>query len=248
MIADRTLDASQRELLGGVETRIAREDFVAHSNAGHYFQAGLSALRCIEDAIGAAGASRVERVLDFPSGYGRVLRFLVRRFPDAAFTAGDIDRGAVDFCARTFGAASLYSKTDFREIDDPGRFDLIWCGSLMTHIEPPRTVDLLRFFRDALSDHGILVFTTGGNRVAERLREGTDYDLAEGTAARLVADYARDGVAYADYPRAAGYGIALLSPDWVRGQIGSIGGVRIVCFGQAAWDHHQDVFGVVLGE
>src|SRR5207302_10524500 len=117
------------------EPRISTMDFAGASNPHHYFHFGLPTIRGIEDALRAAGRSGIARVLDFPSGYGRVLRFLVCRFSGACFTACDLDRQAVEFCSRTFGASPLYSKSDFREVEIDGEFDLIWCGSLLTHLD-----------------------------------------------------------------------------------------------------------------
>jgi hypothetical protein len=72
------------------------------SPAQHYFSVRLSALRAIEGAIAHSNANfDVGRILDFPCGYGRVLRFLRARFPAASITAYDIDPVALDFCKHT---------------------------------------------------------------------------------------------------------------------------------------------------
>ncbi|HEX8422866.1 MAG TPA: class I SAM-dependent methyltransferase, partial [Pyrinomonadaceae bacterium] len=89
LLADETLAAPERELLGAVESRISARDTMYTGDGAHYFKVGLSAMRVVEAALRAAKLSSVERVLDLPCGHGRVLRFLVRRFPSAAFTACD---------------------------------------------------------------------------------------------------------------------------------------------------------------
>src|SRR5436309_14349941 len=110
------------------------------SDSKYYFEYGETAVRLIRLAMDATGTGQVptHNVLDFPSGHGRVLRTLKAAFPRARLTACDIDHDAVDFCAETFGAEPIYSDEDPRAIELPGQYDLIWCGSLFTHLDAPR--------------------------------------------------------------------------------------------------------------
>ena len=107
-----------------------------------YAERGQAALRAIEAAIQSAelllppAAERsLDRILVFPSGRGHALRALTTAFPDADFTAGDLDREAVDFCVEAFGAAPLYSHEDPDQIETDATFGLIWCDSLFTHLD-----------------------------------------------------------------------------------------------------------------
>ena len=107
----------------------------------HYFHVGASSLRCIDVALRSAGIERIDirRVLDMPCGHGRVMRYIRAEFPHAEITACDLDRDGVDFCAKAFGAHRLYSQEDIKSIALPGPgFDLIWVGSLFTHLQPER--------------------------------------------------------------------------------------------------------------
>src|SRR5437870_5169480 len=83
LLRDATLTLSDRKLLERVETRISPNDGMYVGNGAHYYRAGLSAIDCIEQALIAARISTVRNVLDLPCGHGRVLRFLVHRFPEA---------------------------------------------------------------------------------------------------------------------------------------------------------------------
>lgn len=65
------------------------------------------------------------RILDLPSGAGRVLRALRAGFPDASIVACDLMRDGVDFCAREFGAIPVYAAADVGSGTGPDRFDLI---------------------------------------------------------------------------------------------------------------------------
>lgn len=238
---DQGLDALVRE--------ISPSDTMSGTYRGalaHYFSVGASALRSIELAMSATAKRDVKSVLDLPCGHGRVLRHLKARFPEAKLTACDLDRDGVDFCASRFGAVPVYSmeQPELIRIDDT--FDLVWCGSLLTHLAPKRWEGFLRLFTSVLQPGGLLVFTTLGRLPAEWIRRGlATYGLSSDKLPGLLADYGRDGVAYADYPHAPGYGISLSSPAWVSAQVERFPALRLVLYSEAAWDDHQDIIACV---
>src|SRR5262245_27701876 len=123
-----------------------------------YFLWGASALRCIRLAVDAVGKREVGRILDFPCGHGRVLRNLKAAYPAASLTACDIDRDGVDFCASTFGAQGVYSDDNLDTVHLDDGFDLIWVGSLFTHLPDARWPAFLKFLADRLAPEGLLVF------------------------------------------------------------------------------------------
>jgi SAM-dependent methyltransferase len=253
LLEDPALDARRSELLRAVSTRIHPDDGMFAGDAAHYFRVGLSAIDCIEDVLSRAERTDVRDVLDLPSGYGRELRFLVSRFPDAVFTACDIQPGAVRFCAEAFGARPVASKPDLKEVSFERRFDLVWCGSLVTHLDADATRSLFKLFARSLRPRGVMIFTTHGDSVAETIADATDfYDIARADAEAIAASYRATGHGYRDYPRGLGYfdfhpnergyGVSLTSPDWVRAEARSTGGLREVYFRARGWNDHQDVF------
>ncbi len=246
LLADETLAATERALLSSVESRISPRDTMYAGDGAHYFKVGLSAMRALEEAMRAAKLSSAGRVLDLPCGHGRVLRFLVRRFPQAQFTACDLDRDGVDFCARTFGATPHYSDADLDALAFEARFELIWCGSLVTHLNEDATRALFRLFARHLAPGGLLVFTAHGDFVARRMPVGEfDYMLTNAQVEAINARYDATGFGYEDYPGQGGYGVSLTSPAWVRAQLAAVGGLREVYFRERAWDDHHDVYGFV---
>ena len=223
-----------------------RDTFGAHFSRGSTVAAGVSALECIRDALDAVGKDGVSSLLDFPSGHGRILRVLKAAFPDARLAAGELDRDAVDFCAQTFGAAPIYSATSPEDVTIDDTYDLIWCGSLLTHIGPDRWPGFLSLFRDCLTPDGVLVFTTCGPRLRHRmiLRR---FNLQEDQADRVLSEYDEHGVGYSDYPGSENYGITLASPDWAREQLQAVG-LRLVSHVEAGWTApapRQDVIACV---
>src|SRR6185436_1772186 len=101
-----------------------------------YLNSGRRGLECIRLGMMAAGQTEVQSALDLPSGHGRVLRWIKAEFPAARLGACDIDRDGVDFCAATFGASPVYGREDPAEVEIDDPYDLIWSGSLFTHLPP----------------------------------------------------------------------------------------------------------------
>jgi SAM-dependent methyltransferase len=206
-----------------------------------YFGCGKSALRCIRHAMLAMGKEEASAILDFPCGHGRVLRMLKAAFPEAALTACDIDRDGVDFCARAFGAAPIYSDRSPEHLEIADAFDLIWCGSLLTHLDSFRWEGFLSLFERSLAETGLLVFTTHGRTVADQLSTSSLTHFAR-PVVNMTDDYHAYGFGYSDYydaPRE--YGVSLSSPAWVCSQLAKLPGLRLVSFTEAAWDSSQDV-------
>jgi SAM-dependent methyltransferase len=245
LLADTSLTEPERELLKKVSSRIYFRDGM-YEDGVHYYRVGLSAIRCIDEALKGRDLQDVRTILDLPCGGGRVLRFLVQRFPDAEITACELASGAVEFCARTFGARPAFSSLNLDEVSLGKKFDLIWCGSLVTHLNESGITALLTLFRDHLSKNGIMIFTTHGDFVARRLpTRDFDYGLEVEQIESISRDYPKTGYGFEDYPGEKNYGVSLTSPEWIRARVRELGGLREVFFKQRGWDDHQDVFGYV---
>lgn len=223
-----------------------RDTWGARMARGNTLAAGVSALECIKHAMDAAGKQEVSKLLDFPSGHGRILRVLKAAFPEAKLSAGEIDQDMVDFCAQTFGAVPIQSAENPEAVTIDESYDLIWCGSLLTHIDPGRWPGFLSLFRECLTPDGVLVFTVSGPRLRNDLilrRFALQPDQVE----QVLADYDRDGFGFSGYPGRDDYGISLASPDWVRALLQDVG-LRDVSYVEVGWDApapRQDVFACV---
>ena len=114
-------------------------------------------------------------------------------FPGAHLTACDINRGGVDFCAETFGASPVYSAEAPTEISLPGPFDLIWCGSLFTHLDADRWPGFLKVVFWDLGVGGVAVLTTHGREAFRRLRRGDTYGLDQDQIATILRGFGERG-------------------------------------------------------
>jgi SAM-dependent methyltransferase len=231
------------DLLRKVKSTISKEDDMYEGNPDHYFKVGLSAIQCIGDSISNVENFKINNILDMPCGYGRVLRFLCPRFPNANLTGMDIVKNGVDFCTHTFGVKGIYSEKKLNSLVFGSKFDLIWCGSLLTHLNAIFAVDLLHFFDQHLSVGGLLIFSSHGKSVWETINSGKDsYGLDEEGVSQLTRSYAKSGYGYADYPGQTDYGISVTSAEWLRDQFNKIQGWKEIYCKEKGWDNHQDVY------
>jgi hypothetical protein len=222
--------------------RISAHDEMFEGNLDHYMRVGESAMQSILAALRAAGRDRCDAILDLPSGHGRVLRWLRAKFPEARITACDLNREGVDWCAERFGARPVYSVPDIRGLQVEEVYDLIWCGSLLTHLDWSHWGTFLNFFSTHMTPGGVLIFTTQGRLSAEWLHTGrVDYGLKPDVIAGIVEDYRRCGFGYRNYWHSKEYGISIAAPWRVMDLLQSLPEMRVVGYAEAAWDQHQDV-------
>ena len=209
LLKSNRLTPDEFDLLAKIDSRISYEDGMYAGNGDHYFRVGLSAIQCINQALSQTRIEPIRKILDLPCGYGRVLRFLVHRFSNARITACELMPDAVEFCAKTFGAVPVYAKQNPSELSFADQFDLIWCGSLFTHLDQTGIVALLDLFRRTLLPDGVAVFTTQGERVVERMiaRE-YDYGIAIEKIPLIVGAYRESGYGFTTYPDVSEYGVA----------------------------------------
>lgn len=237
----------QADPLAGVSREIAPGDEMYHGNPGHYFGVGASALRCIEGALRVAGRhpDTIKTVVDLPCGHGRVQRFLKKAFPHATLIACDLNRSGVDYCGAAFGALKVYSDPDVDRIPLGGTYDLIWCGSLLTHLPAGKCADFLRLFQRSLRRNGLLVFTMHGRHIAHQLATGTNpHNLEPAQVASILGEYRERGFGYADYSGGSAYGFSLAHPSYVTTRLLDDPSWRLLSYHEAGWDGRQDSIAV----
>jgi len=228
---------------GVIQTIHPNDWMLSPGREAEYFWFGGLAAQCVERALNCVALSfevKVESILDLPSGYGRVLRFLKCAYPAAALTACDIVEEAVDFCAEEFGARGLYSAQDPRDIEDTQTYDLIWCGSLLTHLPEALWEPWLAFFEERLAPCGSLVLTTHGEAYAR----GYFPDHMPAEFAELQNAYRETGFAFSPFrnARIAGNGTSLSSPAWVFDQLRRRASLRVTTFMERGWMDAHDVW------
>ena len=245
LLASGAVAEQEKTLLRRVSLDIHRyDDMYVPGHAEHYITVGLSALGAITEALQASDRSMpVSSILDFSCGYGRVLRMLKAQFSEADIFASELNPTALAFCESAFSAQGFQSSVDFKQIEKTGQFDLIWCSSLIPHIDESSATDLLRFFHENLAPGGVCVFSTHGLKSLEALQAGMfSYNLSAKAQEEVLAGYRRDGFGFGNYRFREGYGISLSSREKIEAMAASVGHWSEVMFKPNGWDNHQDLF------
>ncbi len=220
----------------GVTPDLADADTMFEGSSGHYLAVGLSALGVVEAAFLDAPPPR--RILDLPCGFGRVTRMLRARYPSADITVCDLDRPGVDFTAACFGARGVYSQQDFRDLQLGAVFDLVWVGSLLTHLPEHQTRQFLDFAVRHMGPNSRLIVTSHGAYVAGRLRKWT-YGLTTAAARGLLAEAKMAGYGFRGYSGGQHYGISLASRPWFEHALAG-SPLCLQSYQERGWDEHQD--------
>ena len=252
------LTDEERTMASSVSPVIHAADGMFLGDAEHYLSVGLSAMRSAKAVLERRPYPiPVRHALDLPSGHGRELRFLVEAFPLARFTACDIIEQAVDFCASEFECDAVYAPARIPDLKLSQTFQMIWCGSLITHLSEANIRSLLTVFHDCLDPGGVMILTTAGDFSFERIgREPHWYGIDADAAGRIRMSYQAGGFGFAPYPddyaeptesklMEHDYGVTLTSPGWLRKCVADAGRFEEIYYQHRGWDEYLDVFGFV---
>src|SRR4051812_12526083 len=223
---------------------IAADDEMYNTGKDWYFSVGLDALRAILNILSLASIKSVDSILDLPCGHGRVARYLRAVFPSAEMTFCDINRSGVDYCAKTFCGSAVYSDIELERVDLGRKFDLIWVGSLFTHIDFRRYKAWIEFLCRQLTPNGVLVITLHGPGAIQFV---TKYPMLRPDGwNEILSQYLLTGFGYADYDRhnPQGYGVSLGRVSKTMEIVEQIPGVRLISYIERGWGDNHDVMAI----
>lgn len=236
-----TLNPNDREWDGGEPWHVQ-----------HYFDVGEDALGVIVAALSSAERLFPRTILDFPSGSGRVTRHLRAFFPDAEIWACDIDPEHLRFCAAEFGAKTTLSQHDLTNVRFEVDFDLIFCGSLLTHLPARPATEALSLVSQSLSSTGIGIVTVHGRHSSYiqqhewKYIDDESFVLAEREASATGYGFVGyQGQGRQRFNHGGEYGVSLVKPSWVVARLEDNPAIRVLGYRERQWDDHQDV--VVFG-
>jgi SAM-dependent methyltransferase len=225
------------------------DDVAWRNGPDWYFRVGRQAFYAILPALSYTPKGKISTILDLASGCGRVSRHLRAGFPDAEITACDVLEYAVDFCAQKLGCRPLYSNSDLTCVNFGNKFDLIWAGSLFTHLPFAIFKNWTRFLTDWLTDDGILVITLHGSWIFEMHKNHVKV-IDKEAFERLEREFKLTGLAFQQYthiPTAAEvpYGISAFSPHLTVESLSDIPSIRIAAYTERGWADNQDILVVM---
>lgn len=253
LLLTRFVPNFRSRLIPGLPGRVHRYDAMLYDDSEesviNYLKAADSAMENLAAALAAADRdfADVTSCLDFGCGHGRIQRFLQQRIPAHRITACDVDEEAVWFCAAELGARPLVSSWNLAELR-LGTYDLIWSGSVLTHLDRADGELLLTHFARSLNPGGVLVFSAHGQTSLNGL--GWLYEGAYATEAETIRREVAEagfsfrpyGPEYGEHPSA--YGMSWHAKDMVFGWFEEHFGDSIepLFHRPKGWDNHHDVY------
>jgi SAM-dependent methyltransferase len=226
--------------------RIARSirdgDLMFAGDEIHYLSCGASALNAILSVQQSAQAAPPAAILDFGGGGGRVTRWLRAAFPAAALSVCDLPGPDLEFQRAVLGTTTWDSSTDVASLTPPASYDLIWAGSVITHLRELDSVALTRKLYSWLRPSGLLIATFHG-RFARALGDATPGRyIAAASWREITRQSETGGYGFADYdPDYPGYGVSLCTLAWIAALTDRLEGARLAGVVERGWDWHQDV-------
>lgn len=181
-----------------------------------YFASGLEVASSIGQILDDLFPDGLARMLDFGCGFGRVSRFLAARFantePRPELWASDILTEALAFQEEHFGASTFPSARRPGDLEEgTDLFDLIYVGSLFTHLPETTFSAWLERLTGMLSERGILVFTVHDEALMPPQHSMTASGLCFEASSESRTLDPND------------YGSSWVTPDFVRRQIADLG-------------------------
>lgn len=193
-----------------VETRISPLDtmYTASLPRGHeaslveYFQRGIESFHASSEIASALETTK-PRILEFASGFGRLTRFLTRRYDPSSIVVSDIDEEAVVFSRDILGVRAELSAMEPEDLRIEGPFDLILVYSLFSHLPADLFGRWLRRLYALLAEGGFLVISVHDERmIPESARSRTGLTFGPDSESRFL--------------EASVYGSTWVSSDYVR--------------------------------
>ena len=235
------IDTAERVILD-----INHLDGMMSNDLEYYYYVGYDAIRIIDEALSNEGRSisSIKTLLDFPCGYGRVTRWLKAHFPDSSLTVSDLLKSAVNFSMSRFDSNGYYSKEKVGDINlSHSAFDLIWVGSLLTHLPLNKIDDFLSLFDSLLSKNGFLFISLHGSYVANRISTGEKtYNIELDQIGKVLNDYKEIGFGFSNYKNQINYGVSILTRTFLETYIASHNfELEVVDYLERGWVNHQDI-------
>jgi trans-aconitate methyltransferase len=159
----------------------------------------------------------------------------LRAWPCGAASARLLPKGRDQFRGH-----AVYSQPDLGEVDLGEAYDIIWVGSLFTHVEQARAETWLRHLCGRLSPRGILIATLHGNW-SKTVQRQHGAMIGEAEWDDILRGYEATGWGYARYPGPDDYGVSLVRASTAIAMASRIEGSRILGYQERGWAGNHDV-------
>jgi SAM-dependent methyltransferase len=225
----------------GLNREIHPQDRMWSTSPDCYWSVGKSALQCVLEGLAVTGRARDPgAILDLGCGYGRVGRHLRAAFPQARFYWCDV--AGAEFCAERFGGEAIRSAADPAAVPLPF-VDVIWVGSLFTHMTEESTRRWLSILAQRLNPEGVLIATFHGRTTLASYR--STGIINAGTADLIEEECRLRGWGYQPYRAHENWGFSITSITRLAEIGASVPGMRIGGIREAGWANNHDVLTLI---
>lgn len=165
---DRGLAAGDRQRIPPAELRFK---VAGPGTIEQFLQGGEAMAASVDAALARVGRSLAAGgdFLDFGCGSGRLLAAFERRYPALCVSGCDVDAAAIAWCRGRFPAMRFKTTTEWPPCDGAAAsFDIVWCGSVFTHIDESHQDAWLQELRRLLRSNGALLASVHGRRSWEK--------------------------------------------------------------------------------
>jgi ubiquinone/menaquinone biosynthesis C-methylase UbiE len=169
---------------------------------------------------------RDAHVLDYGCGWGRMTRLLPYYFPSGSIHGVDVDERLVGSARELLPDLNhtLIESMKALPFEDE-TFDLIFANSVFSHLSGRSARFTLSELARTLKTDGVVILSVLDRSDLDRFYS-KQAEWAEKVLGAPEDAYARleaEGFVWADTKRWADYGIAVMSPDWMRGSMNEVG-------------------------
>ncbi len=239
-----SLPSATRPYLSSVNLNLTPDDVMYENDDAHYLSCGATALNVMLASLQLANVPPPASILDFGAGAGRVTRWLCAAFPTGRLSACDLREQDMSFCHREFLADTWISGTNIDALVAPGTYDLIWVGSVLTHLSADHSTTLIHKLLSWTNADGLLVMSTHGRFAKTHQDSGNFRYLHDEGWKTAAGEYVETGFGYADYLNQTNYGISLTKLSWLAELVEKMPNVRLVVLSERVWDEHHDVLAI----
>lgn len=232
-----------------LDKTISRHDsmYNAVPNPESYFNAGESVAKAIKASLLLSGKTPTS-LLDYGCGHGRITRWLKFYWPMADLSVADIREGQIQFCSEQFGAKPFLIDQPTSKIKLPGNYDIIWLGSIFTHLAKDDWTSLMHSLKRSLNEGGMLCFSFAGRTVYEFFQKDNFWGISEEekpAAIKMVRDFEQEGFGFFEQSRSAlgSWGRSIAKPEWVI-QLCKYNNGKVLFYSEAAYAKRQDIISV----
>ena len=223
---------------------ISADDWMAKGKTPNwYYNRGYQALAVILEEVNRQ-KTNPKVILDFGCGHGNIARMLKAIFKDAEIVGQDVNQGWLDWCKGELGISVIKSAEKIPDVVvGESLYDLIWVGSVFTHIPLESAQHLFKELVRGLNPGGLLLFTTAGKHVASLFNPEKEKLLEPSEAKAALEAYKKFGYGFVPYKNGKyqNWGRCFTSFEVIH-KLSKSSPVTLFTYKEGGWGGYQNLF------